>query len=142
MNEYEKRHKIEEWLEDYNSMKSRVEFLNEYIEDLAEAGMGISYDKDTVSPTNAFNSNVENAVIKMDRVDILGEIKRTQNTLNAIDKALASLTDIERTVIENRCVNGQYYYQFCYKIGASERTARRIKKEALKKMSIVIFGKE
>ncbi|GEM_PF-2507363 len=142
MNEYEKKCMIEEWLEDYDSMKSRIEFLNEHIEDLAEAGMGISYDKEAVSPTNKFNSNVENAIIKMDKLDIFGEIKRIQNTINAIEKALASLNDIERTVIENRCIKGKYYYQFCYKIGASERTARRIKKEALKKMRIVVFGKE
>lgn len=142
MNEYEKEHKIIEWLEDYNGMKSRIEFLNEHIEDLAEAGMGISYDKDSISPTNAFNSVTENAVIKMDRHNILGDIKRLQNTVNAIDKALASLTDIQRTVIQNRCIDRKFYYQFCYKIGASERTAKRIKKGALKQMSKVIFGKE
>lgn len=142
MNKYEKEHQIEEWLEDYNSMKSRIEFLNEYIEDLAEAGMGISYDKDTVSPTNKFSSVTENAVIKMDKHNILGDIKRLQNTVNAVDKALASLTDIEREVIVNRCIDRKYYYQFCYKVGASERTAKRIKKRALEQMSKVIFGME
>lgn len=142
MNKYEKEHQIEEWLEDYNSMKSRIEFLDEYIEDLAEAGMGISYDKDLISPTNAFNSVTENAVIKMDRHNILGDIKRLQNTVNAVDKALASLTDIQRAVIQNRCIDRKYYYQFCYKVGASERTAKRIKKRALEQMSKVIFGME
>lgn len=142
MNNYQKEKKVAEWLEEYDIIKARIELLNEYIDDLAEAGMGISYDRDTISPTNAFNSKVENVIIKMDKHDILGDIKRLQNTINAIDKALGSLTEIEKTVIVNRCIERKYYYQFCYKIGASERTAKRIKKEALKKMSIVIFGKE
>lgn len=142
MNEYEKKRQIEEWLQDYGAYKARIDNLKNMIEDIAEEGMGISYDKDPSGPTNKFNSITENAVIKLDKFDIQHKVRVVTNIVNSIDKALASLTDIERTVIENRCIKSQYYYQFCYKICVSERTAKRIKKEALKKMAIVIFGKE
>lgn len=142
MNEYEKKHQIEEWLQDYEAYKAGIDNLNEIIEDIAESNMGISYDKDPSGPTNKFNSTVENAAIKIDKYDIQHKIKVMTNIVNAIDRAFTSLTDVEKTIIKNRCMRGQYYYQFCYQIGTSERTARRIKKEALRKMSIVIFGKE
>jgi DNA-directed RNA polymerase specialized sigma subunit len=142
MTEYQKEQQIIEWLQDYEALKAGAENLKQAIEDIAEEGMGINYDKDPSGPTNKFHSVVENAALKVDRLNIQHRIKVMSNIVNNIDKALLSLNDIERAVITNRCMSGLYYYQFCYQIGASERTAKRIKKEALRKMSIVIFGKE
>lgn len=142
MNQYEKEQQIVEWLQDYEAYKAGVENLKQTIEDVAEEGMGINYDKDPSGPTNKFNSIVENATLKIDQLDIEHRIKVMTNIVNKIDKALSGLNDIEKEVITNRCIKGFYYYQFCYKIGASERTAKRIKKEALKKMVIAIFGVE
>lgn len=142
MNYYEKQFQVIEWLKDYEAYKAGIENLKQIIDDIAEEGMGLTYDKEPVSPTNKFSSITENAVIKIDKHDIEHRIKVMENIVNAIDKALKSLTDIEREVIINRCMKSQYYYQFCYKVGCSERTARRIKKNALKKMVIVIFGEK
>lgn len=142
MNEYEKKRQIEEWLQDYEAYRAGVDNLNEMVEDIAEANMGISYDKDPSGPTNKFNSVTENAAIKLDKYDIKRRVKVMATVVNSIDNALRSLTDIEREVIDNRCIKGKYYYEFCHKICVSERTAKRIKQEALRKMSIVIFGKE
>lgn len=142
MNEYQKEQQIVEWLQDYEAYKIGIENLNEIVEDIAEEGMGINYDKDPSGPTNKFNSIVENAAIRLSRFDIAHRVKVMTNIVNNVDKALSSLTEIEKTVIINRCMKNQYYYQFCYKICVSERTAKRIKKEALRKMSIVVFGKE
>lgn len=142
MNEYTKERQIAEWLDDYEALKMGIENLNEAVIDIAEEGMGINYDKDPSGPTNKFNSATENAAIKINKLDIEHRIKVMANIVNNIDKALSSLTEIEKTVIINRCMKNQYYYQFCYKICVSERTAKRIKKEALRKMSIVVFGKD
>lgn len=142
MNYYEKQFQIIEWLKDYEAYKAGIENLKEAISDIAEEGMGLIYDKEPISPTNKFSSTTENAVIKIDKHDISRRIKTITNVVNAIDKALESLTDIEREIIINRCMKNQYYYQFCYKICMFERTAKRIKKEALNKMVIAIFGKE
>jgi hypothetical protein len=64
-----------------------------------------------------------------------------KNTIKSIDAAMAVLNDIERLIIEHRCIKKEYYYQFCYKICVSERTAKRLRKQALDKMSIIVFGK-
>ena len=142
MNSYQKEQQIVEWLKEYNSYKASIENLKRNIEDIAEEGLGISYSNEPIGNTNKLNSTVENASIKIDKLDIQRRIKVMTNIVNNIDRALASLNDMEKQVIEHRCINAEYYYQFCYKVGASERTAKRIKKEALIKMSIVIFGIE
>lgn len=142
MTNYEKEQQIIRWLREYKAYKCSIENLNQLVIDIAEEGMGIDYSRDKIGQTNKFSSDVENKVIKLEKYDVERRIKSMSNVVNAIDKAMESLTDIEKQVITNRCINGLYFYQFCYQINVSERTTKRIKKEALKKMSIVIFGIE
>jgi len=142
MNLFEKEQQIIQWLREYEYLKMSIQYLNESIEDIAEAGMGLAYDKDQISKTNKFSSVVETAAIKIDKLNITTRIKTMTNVIHAIDVALKNLDEDERTVLASRCIEGQYYYQFCYKIHCSERTARRIKRIALNKMVIFIFGIE
>lgn len=142
MTNYEKEQQIIRWLREYKAYKCSIDNLNQLVIDVAEEGMGIDYSRDKIGQTNKFSSDVENKVIKLDKFNIEHGIKSMSNVINAIDKAMESLTDTEKQVITNRCMNSMYYYQFCYKICASERTAKRIKKSALGKMRIVIFGME
>ena len=144
MNQYEQSQQINDWLKDYNAYKEGIKNLKILVYDIAEEGMGIDYSKDQISPTNKFSSDVENKVLRLDKAQIEKKIKAMSNVVNAIDTALSgdSLSEIEKEVIKNRCIKGLYYYQFCYKIGTSERSAKRIKKDAISKMRIVIFGGE
>lgn len=127
-------------LRNYNNFKSSIGYLKENIIDIIETGLGVNYSKAKISKTNKFNSAIEIAIIQIDKLKIYENIKRMENTINAIDKSMIDLTDIEKTIIVNRCINNQYYYEFCYKVCVSERTAKRIRKQALQKMSTVIFG--
>lgn len=142
MNCNDKKLQIECWLREYNSFKAGIDNLNQIVSDIAEENMGINYDKDPSGPTYKFNSVVENAVVKVDKFNIKHRIKAMTNIVNNIDRALESLTEVKREIIINRCIKGLYYYQFCYKLRLSERTIRRLKREALQEMSIVIFGIE
>ena len=133
--------KIIEMLRQYKYVKASIVYLNETIEDVIDAGLGISYSNTTISKTNKINSTVEIAVINIDKADLMNKLKSMNNTINSIDAALAALTVIERTIIVNRCIEKLHYYEFIHKIFMCERTAKRIRKQALKKMEIIIFGK-
>lgn len=140
MNHYQKEQQILQWLKDYRYIKASIKYLEESINDIAENGMGISYDKVITSKTNKINSVVENAVLKIDKQEVRKNIKIMKNIITAIDTALNELDNNERTVIVKRCIENKCYYQFTHTISVSERTARRLKKESLDKMSIIIFG--
>ena len=142
MNLYEKEMQIIEWLKEYDVIKASISYWNESIDDICEAGMGVNYAKDVISKTNKLSSVVENAVIVMDKENITHKIKTMKNIIKAIDVGLNNLDETEKIVIMNRCVKAQYYYQFIGEICVSERTAKRIKKEALQKLIIIIFGIE
>lgn len=133
--------KIVEMLRQYKYVKASITYLEETILDIVEAGLGISYSNDVISKTNKINSTVEIAVIKIDKQDLDIKIKSMKNTINSIDAALDSLTEVERKIIVNRCIEKLHYYEFIHTIFMCERTAKRLKKQALKKMSIIVFGK-
>lgn len=131
---------VQKWLREYDGMKVNVNYLKESMEDIIEAGMGVDTTKDSICKTNKPSSIVENAAIQIGDLNITRRIKSLTNTINAIDRALASLSEVEQVVIINRCMKERYYYQFVHKICYSERTARRIKINAIKKMVSFIFG--
>lgn len=140
MNQSENEYQIIKWLKNYEAYKEGISNLNELIEDVCESNFGIDYSKDSLSPSHAFSSDVENKVIQLEKLDITSKVKSMSNVIHSLDRALNCLTDREREVIVSRYIKGLYYYQFCYKIYVSEITAKRIRKAALKKMAIVIFG--
>lgn len=142
MNLYEKEQQIIRWLKEYNYIKSSIIYLNESINDIVEAGMGIQYDKDVISKTNNFTSTVENSVIQIDKEGISNTIKRMENIIKAVDVGMKTLSDNERLVIENSFIKGLCYYQFIGDLNISDSTAKRYKKQALKNLALVIFGKE
>ena len=61
-----------------------------------------------------------------------------ERKVEQIDRALAALNNIEREVIEYKCIEGMYYYEFTYKVCMGERQCMRIKKRALKKIAIAL----
>lgn len=130
---------VQKWLKEYEGMKVNIDYLKESMEDIIEAGMGVDTTRDCVQ-TSGINSVTENAVIQIGELNITHRIKSLTNIINAIDGALSSLSEVERVVIINRCKKGRYYYQFVHKICYSERTAKRIKINAIKKMVSFIFG--
>jgi DNA-directed RNA polymerase specialized sigma subunit len=140
MNSYEKQQTLIQMLRQYNYNKASITLLEESINDIVDAGMGISYSKDVISKTNKINSTVEIAVIKIDKFDLTNKIKSMKNTIKSIDAALEALSEIERIVIVKRCIEGQFYYQFIHTVCVCERTAKRIRKKALNKMSMIVFG--
>lgn len=135
-----KEAQVQKWLKEYESMKINIEYLKESRLDIIEAGMGVNTTKDSICKTNKPSSIVENATLQIGELNITHRIKSLTNTINALDRALATLSEVEKVVIINRCMKGQYYYQFVYKICYSERTAHTIKRNAIKKMVNFIFG--
>lgn len=142
MNIRDKEMQITEWLKDYNSYKAGILNLENLIRDIAEEDITVNYDKNVSGPTYKFNSAVENAILKIDKLNIEHRINVMKKILESIDRAMDSLCETEKEVLIKRCVKGMYYYQFCYDLGISERTAKRVKKEALNKMVIAVFGIE
>jgi len=129
---------IENWLHDYNSIIAFVQGLQSEIDDKATDSMGVVYDKDQLSKTYKFSSVVENAVISNEKLYEM--LEGNKNLLEKLNRALESLNNTERKIVMYRCVEGKYYYMFTNEVHFSERTCRRIKREAIIKMRKAIFG--
>lgn len=138
LSEFEKRKQLEEWLRDYNFIKMSIENLKKDYELIKDVGSGIDISKESTGKTNKFSSEVENIVIKLNSIE--NKIKQMETLIKKIDNAIEILNNTEKEIIKNRCIENRYYYQFIHNVCISERTAKRIKSEAIRKMTIAVFG--
>ena len=136
--------KVEDLLKNYNMKKINIENLKQEIEYVKEDTemKGISYDGVSTSPTNEIKSIVESTVLgNMEKVSYLEHlIKRHQVDLDKLDNALEALEDVERTVVVEKYINAKQWWQVAIVVRFSETHARRIRKQAIKKLSIGIYG--
>jgi len=135
-NEFDRIIETEKWLYNYKSIKAGIESLKEEYEVLNDVGSGIDTSREATSKTYKFSSETENTAIKLALLD--GRIRTMERKVEQIDRALAALNNIEREVIEYKCIEGMYYYEFTYKVCMGERQCMRIKKRALKKIAIAL----
>lgn len=116
--EFDRIKEVENWLCNYKSTKAGIESLKEEYEVLSN------------------NSEAENKDIKLVLVD--SRIKMMERKIEKIDRALNSLSSIEKEIIEYKCIEGMYYYEFTYRVYKSERQCKRIKKIALEKVAVAL----
>lgn len=81
---------------------------------------------------DSLNKEIENKIPK------LAEHLKEGKEIKQIDRALSSLSNIEKQVIQYKCIQGMYYYEFTYKVFKSERQCKRIKSIVLNKIAIAL----
>ncbi len=131
---------VEKWLYTYKSIQAGIENLKEQLWALSDAGSGVDTTREAVSKTNKFSSQVEDTVMKMRLLE--DRILNMENKIIQVDRALESLSDAEREVIGYFYIQNKNYFEFTYKLYKSERTCKRIKRQALEKLKIALFGVE
>ncbi|KPU45808.1 hypothetical protein OXPF_05970 [Oxobacter pfennigii] len=131
----------EKWLYNYKTMMAGIENLYRLYEEKekeAQEGHPIRYDRDKLSPTYVFSSETEN--IALDLVIIKSRIEKMKVKVKNIETALETLNDAERMIIEMKYFEGCRWQQISYKAQYNERWCKEIRKRAIEKMAIGMFG--
>lgn len=143
MNHYKK---IEHYLYHYKMFKCYLETTDKEILMLSENdGMkGIAYDGISTSNTNMTSDRVGDvAISNLDRLKELQDKKhKLQKKIDVIDRVLSELTEIERTIIEMKYFECKPWCKIAYEVKYSERQCRNIRKAAIDKISIGLYGEE
>lgn len=119
------------------NMKKEIEFIK-----LEDGTKGISYNGISTSPTNEFKSITEDtALSKIEKIDYLNHsIRRIENKIDRIDRAIGGLTEVERNIIKDKYMRGKQWYTVAYNVSYSERHCRNFRRNAIGKIAIGIFG--
>ena len=119
------------------NLKQEIEYVKEDTE-----MKGISYDGVSTSPTNEIKSIVESTVLgNMEKIEYLEHlIKRHQVDLDKLERSLEALEEIERTIVIEKYINAKQWWQVASMVRFSETHARRIRKQAINKLKIGIYG--
>lgn len=139
---------IEYKLYNYNMFKIGIENLKkeiEYLEsDEVRSLNAITYDEERTGKTNKISNVIESTMLSISEKILFKEmnIKRLENKIQAIDRALEVLTDIEREVIKLRYIEGKQWYIVAYNVNYNERWCKELRKRAIDKLIIGIYGEE
>lgn len=130
--------RVEAMLYNYKKTKAEINILNRQLEMLKNDYRGtgaISYDEKS-SPTNKFNSSVENEVIKRAKEieELKDRIQSKEVEINNIDDALTILTENERFIITERYFNQTRNKELAIKLNVTKDTASRYKTAIINKL--------
>ena len=138
--------RLENDLYNYKYLKLSIDNIKQDIRDFnRDDGVGgIDFGKIQISKTNAFSSMIENATISnLEKLDFLEHcMNRADSVISKIDKAILELEEKEKLVIIEKYINSKLWWQVAMQVRYGERQCRRIRNQALRKMSIAIYGLE
>jgi DNA-directed RNA polymerase specialized sigma subunit len=135
----------EKFLYNYNSLKASIENMKQEIEEIEYLGMSaINYDHEITGKTFVFHSITENEAIKVSEKKRILEtrIKILENKLERIDRAVDALNDIEQKIIKLRYYEEWQWCQIAYEVRYSEKWCRELRRRAVRKVAIGLFGEE
>lgn len=131
-------------LYNYKMFQISIENMQQEIELLKEEDgtAAITYDGIKTSPTFKFQSSTEDTALSvMEKIDYLEHsIRRIQNRLESIDRALEGLGVIERAIINKRYFEGKQWYEIAYKVSYNERWVKELRRRSINKIAIGLFG--
>lgn len=135
--------KTDRVLFNYKMIKAEINNIDIDIEELRAEFDGlkaIGYEERT-SPTNAFNSSVENEILKKEKEinRLLKERKSKERLINKIDNALTVLDDEEKKIIELRCFENKSWNRVGCVIDKDGDYCSKIKRNAINKISELIW---
>lgn len=131
---------IEKELESYRPLLTDLEIYKIEYDCLRNTNISaINYDAVNVQTSN-ITSMVENKVILIEKEmpELLNKIIATEAKINIIEKLIQGLDDEEEiTVINGIYRDGKQYYKLSSQLFKSEKTIKRIKKRALRKLDVM-----
>lgn len=143
MNKYAK---VEQLLSNYKMLEISIRNMKQEIEYIEkEDGMsGISYDGISTSPTNQCKSATEGiALSNMEKIHFLEHsIERATRQIEKVDRALEGLEEIEKQIINEKYINSRQWWQVAGIVKYSESWCKQIRRRAISKLIIGIYGIE
>lgn len=135
--------RVEAMLYNYKNTLAEIKILKRDLEILENDYRGtgaISYDEKTQS-TNAFNSNVENEVVKrVEKIQRLkNKIRLKEIEIENIDDAIKTLNEYESTLVNERYFNKKTNKYVAAVLNVTEDTASRYKNIVINRLAILLI---
>ncbi len=137
-----------EWtLYNFKRLKESIEDLQLEIEEIkidTDGVRSIRYDREKTSPTYKITSSTEDEVIrKIERIERLEkQIAKNKIKIQKIDRALNSLDEVEREIIEGKYLEGMQWWEIAESVKYSARWCNEKRKRAIEKIAAKLFPEE
>lgn len=137
--------RVENMLYNYKMYKISIENMEEEINALQEeCGVGGIDFGSPSGNTNKVSSITENtALSRSERIAYnRHQIERIERELSVIDRTIEQLTDLEKTIIIERYINSKQWWEVASIVCYSERWCKDLRKRAVNKLVVGIYGEK
>lgn len=133
----------EKYLYNYRPLKASIENMEKEISDL-DYYIASSIKLDYIGGIGYKGSITEMAAINIQekKDNIRFEIRKLEDRLERIDRSLEALSEIERYIIEDKYFEGREWWKIAYKLRYSERWCKELRRRAVEKIAISLFGEK
>ena len=130
------------FLYNYNSLKASIKNIWQELEEIDYreiSAVDLQYEP---VATNAIHQPTEEAAVRVAdlKTHLEQRIKITESKLERIDRAIEALNPTERQIIEQRYKNGKQWWEIAYEVKFNERWCKEIRRRAVNKIAIGLFG--
>lgn len=133
----------EKYLYNYNFLKVYKDNMKKEIDNMDYNPIK-SMDLEYKGSSGYKGSTVESKVISIDekKRELKKDIENLETKLTRIDKAIEILNDKERHIITKRYFESKQWWEIGTELKYNERHCRRIRNEAIDKISVALFGED
>jgi DNA-directed RNA polymerase specialized sigma subunit len=135
----------EKFLYNYRPLKISIENMESELKELEPLGASaIDYSKEKTGATYNISKQTEDEALHIiTQKEILKDrIEKTKKKVERIEKGLSSLSPIEKEIISRRYFESEQWYEIAYKVKYHESWCKEIRKRAIIKLSVALFGVE
>ena len=138
----------EKYLYNYRAIKANIEILEQQLQLLKDDFKGagaVDTTREPVSKTYKFTSATEDEVLQReeDTAELERQILRGKNVIEKIDKGIASLPELERTVLEIKYMSEESlsWVQIAERVGYSvDHCKGKVRRKAVERVAVAVYG--
>lgn len=136
---------VEAFLYNYNQLKISIDNIKKEIEELHKAeniGLPSMGQGEKTGRTYKFHSETESEGVNIaDKTELLQQrIDIIQSKISRLDNAINALNDMEQKIIKMHYIEGKQWWQIAYEVKYAESWCREIRKRAVNKIAVGLFG--
>lgn len=129
---------IEEWLKEYDDIRLSIDADWTLLQETRiNVGSGIDISRENTGKTNKFNSEVENVVLELEKIQ--ERLDKNIRKIRMLNEALQKIGYTESRVLELRYIKGWRWNKICVELNYEYRWCQELKNRGLKQIENILF---
>lgn len=133
----------EKLLYSYKVFQVNIENMQSELEEMKSEShlKGVCFEGEPIQSSDISNPTEKNGLKNISREEmLLKRIESAKKKIKTINRSIACLSETEKKIVKMKYIEGKQWYKVAYAANYNERWCKEIRKRAIRKLAIAIFG--